>query len=85
MLEINKFLKRETKEFRRKTLTFDQNMKDEKFEKTKKKLQAKFNEWITDLEKYLSNKKYRQVLREIEEKRNLYNILASTEFWKLKI
>ena len=85
MLEINKFLKRETKEFRRKTLTFDQNMKDEKFEKTKKKLQAKFNEWITDLEKYLSNRRYRQVLREIEEKRNLYNILASTEFWKLKI
>ena len=85
MLEISKFLKRETKEFRRKTLTLDQNMKDEKFEKTKKKLQAKFNEWITDLEKYLSNKRYRQVLREIEEKRNLYNILASTEFWKLKI
>ena len=53
MLEINQFLKRETKEFRRKTLIIEQNMKDDKFEKTKKKLQEKFNEWIIDLEKYL--------------------------------
>ena len=85
MLEINQFLKRETNEFKRKTLILDQNLKDERFEKKKKKLQAKFNEWIIDLEKYLHNKRYRQVIREIEEKKYLYNILSKTEFWKLKI
>ena len=85
MQEIKQFLNRETQEFKRKTILLDKNMKDLQFEKTKKKLQTKFNEWLIDLQKLFHNKRYRQILREIEEKKNLYNILSKTEFWKLKI
>jgi len=85
MLEIKQFLNRETQEFRRKTVLLDKNKKDLQFEKTKKKLQIKFNEWLIDLQKLFHNKRYRQVLREIEEKKHLYQILSKTEFWKLKI
>ena len=85
MLEINQFLNRETREFRRKTIKLNQDMKDARFEKTKKIIQEKYNEWLLDLQKLLNNKRYRQVLREIEEKKRLYHIIAKTEFWKLKI
>ena len=71
MLEINQFLNRETQEFRRKTIKLNQDMKDARFEKTKKIIQEKYNEWLLDLQKLLNNKRYRQVLREIEEKKRL--------------
>ena len=41
MQEINQFLKRETKEFRRKTIREDTEMKDKKAEAAKKKITRK--------------------------------------------
>jgi len=84
MQEINQFLKRETKEFRRKTIQLDSEMKDKKAELAKKKLQEKYEQWLINLKEYYSNKLYRQVIREIEEKKYHYKLLKN-EFWKIKL
>ena len=84
MQEINQFLKRETKEFRRKTIREDTEMKDKKAEAAKKKLQEKYEQWLINLKELFSNKLYRQVIREIEEKKYHYKLLK-TEFWKIKL
>ena len=82
MQEINLFIKQETK---KKTIILNTNVIDQKLEESKKKLQIKFDKWFTNLKELLSNKLYRQVLREIEEKKYLYNLILSTHNWKLKI
>ena len=84
MQEINQFLKRETKEFRRKTIREDTEMKDKKAKDAKKKLQEKYDQWLINLKELFSNKLYRQVIREIEEKKYHYKLLK-TEFWKIKL
>ena len=84
MQEINQFLKRETKEFRRKTIREDTEMKDKKAKAAKKKLQEKYDQWLINLKELFSNKLYRQVIREIEEKKYHYKLLK-TEFWKIKL
>ena len=85
MQEIRKFLRRETKEFKRKTIKLDSQMKDPKLEEDKKKMKKKFDEWLITLNEFFSNKLYRQVIREIEDKKNNYLLISKTEFWKLKL
>ena len=85
MQEIRKFLRRETKEFKRKTIKLDSQMKDPKLEEAKKKMKKKFDEWLITLNEFFSNKLYRQVIREIEDKKNNYLLISKTEFWKLKL
>ena len=85
MLEINQFLKKETKEFKRKTIKLNTDINNKKLAEEKKKLQERFDQWIIALKELFSNKLYRQILREIEEKKYIYKILSSTEFWKLKL
>ena len=85
MQEIKKFLRRETKEFKRKTIKLDSQMKDPKLEEDKKKMKKKFDEWLITLNEFFSNKLYRQVIREIEDKKNNYLLISETEFWKLKL
>ena len=85
MQEIKKFLRRETKEFKRKTIKLDSQMKDPKLEEDKKKMKKKFDEWLITLNEFFSNKLYRQVIREIEDKKNNYLLISKTEFWKLKL
>ena len=85
MQEIKKFLRRETKEFKRKTIKLDSQMKDPKLEEAKKNMKKKFDEWLITLNEFFSNKLYRQVIREIEDKKNNYLLISKTEFWKLKL
>ena len=85
MQEIRKFLRRETKEFKRKTIKLDSQMKDPKLEEAKKNMKKKFDEWLITLNEFFSNKLYRQVIREIEDKKNNYLLISKTEFWKLKL
>ena len=85
MQEIRKFLRRETKEFKRKTIKLDSQMKDPKVEESKKNMKKKFDEWLITLNEFFSNKLYRQVIREIEDKKNNYLLISKTEFWKLKL
>jgi len=65
----NQYLIKETKAFRRKSIKEDTERKNEKFELYKQKLKEKFDEWIETLQELFSNKLYRQVLREIQEKK----------------
>ena len=60
-------------------------MKDQKLEEDKKKMKKKFDEWLITLNEFFSNKLYRQVIREIEDKKNNYLLISKTEFWKLKL
>ena len=72
-------------ENRRMTIQLNTGILNQNLEESQKKLQIKFDQWFTNLKELLSSKLYRQVLREIEEKRNLYNLILSTNDWKLKI
>ena len=85
MQGLNQYLIKETKAFRRKSIKEDTERKNEKFELYKQKLKEKFDEWIETLQELFSNKLYRQVLREIQEKKNNYEILSKTEFWRIKL
>ena len=85
MKEINQFLKKETREFRRKSINGEIDIKYKKLQEEKKKLQVKYDKWLITLKELFKTKLYRQVVREIEEKKYLYKILAETEFWKIKL
>ena len=79
MLEINQFLKKQTKELRRKSLQSNFELKDKKEE------EEKYDQWIVNLKELFSNKLYRQVLREIEEKKHYCKLLTKTEWLKIKL
>ena len=82
MQELNQFLENEN---RRKTIKLNTNIMNQNLEESKKKLQIKFDKWFTNLKELFSSKLYRQVLREIEEKKYKYNLILSTHGWKLNI
>ena len=85
MQEIKKVIRRETKEFKRKTIKLDSQKKDPKLGEIKKNLKKKFDNWLLNLNELFSNKLYRQVIREIEDKKYDFLLISKTEFWKLKL
>ena len=85
MQGLNQYLKRESTAFKRKTLKEDTDKKNKVFELAKKQLKEKYDKWLEELQQLFKNKLYRQILREIQEKKYNYQLLSKTEFWRIKL
>ena len=82
MKEINLYLKKETKEYRRKSTLHLNNLIDNKW--IIKHLKEDYYQWLNDLKQLMTNGLCRQVLKEIEEKKYKYELIKE-ELWKYRL
>ena len=82
MQEIHQYLKNESKEFKKKSSMYMFNFV--KNTVLVKKVTENYNQWLCDLKQLISNKLYRQTLREIEANKNKFE-LVKKDFWKYRL
>ena len=82
MKEINKYIKKETKEFRRKSILHSKSIKENTI--ILKNLKDDYNQWLYDLKQLMKNGCCRQAIKEIEEKKYKFKLIPN-ELWKIRI
>ena len=81
MKEINQYIKKETREFKRKSIYFPLGLDNIM---VFKKLKDDYNLWLFDLNQLIKNGLCRQALKEIEEKKYKFELIKK-ELWKYRI
>ena len=81
MKEINQYIRKQTRELRKKT-TVHNKLKDNSL--VLQKIKDDYNQWIYDLKQLMSNGLSRQVLKDIEEKKIKFELLKN-ELWRYRI
>ena len=81
MKEINQYLHNETKEMKKNSLKSIYDKDNSLFIKN---LIEEYNQWLDDLKQLMENRLFRQVLKDIEEKKNKYDQIK-TELWKYRL
>ena len=82
MKGINQYLHNETKEMKKKNSLKSIYDKDNSL--FIKNLIEEYNQWLDDLKQLMENRLFRQVLKDIEEKKNKYEKIK-TELWKYRL
>ena len=82
MKEIDQYIRKQTREYKRKATIHLNKIKDNSI--LLQKLKDDYNQWLYDLKHLMRNGLCRQVLKDIEEKKYKYDLLKN-ELWKYRL